>query len=37
MLDPGRILDEFDEMGLEGAKRENVLYRNAARLLGLDF
>ena len=36
MLDPGRILDEFDEMGLEGAKRENVLYRNAARLLGLD-
>ena len=36
MLDPGRILDEFDEMGLEGDKLDNVLYRNAAGLLGLD-
>ncbi len=35
MLDPGRILDEFDEMGLEGEKRDNVLRGNAARLLGI--
>jgi predicted TIM-barrel fold metal-dependent hydrolase len=37
MLDPGRILDEFDEMGLEGDKLDNVLFGNAARLLGIDF
>lgn len=36
MLDPGRILDEFDEMGLEGERQDNVLVRNAARLLNLD-
>lgn len=35
MLDPGRILDEFGDMGLEGEKRDNVLINNAARLLGL--
>jgi predicted TIM-barrel fold metal-dependent hydrolase len=34
MLDPGRILDEFDEMGL-GDKEEDVLKNNAARLLGI--
>lgn len=37
MLDPGRILSEFDALGLEGERRDNVLYANAARLLGLDF
>jgi predicted TIM-barrel fold metal-dependent hydrolase len=36
MLDPGRILDEFADMGLEGEKEQNVLKNNAARLLGLD-
>lgn len=36
MLDPGRILDEFDEMGLEGERLDNVLKNNAARLLDLD-
>jgi predicted TIM-barrel fold metal-dependent hydrolase len=36
MLDPGRILDEFDDMGLEGEKRDNVLFGNAAGLLGLE-
>jgi uncharacterized protein len=35
MLDPGRILAEFDEMGL-GDKEEDVLKNNAARLLGLE-
>ena len=35
MLDPGRILDEFDEMGL-GDKEEDVLKNNAARLLGIE-
>ena len=35
MLDPGRILDEFDEMGL-GDKADDVLKHNAARLLGID-
>jgi hypothetical protein len=34
MLDPGRILDEFDEMEL-GDKEEAVLKGNAARLLGI--
>jgi predicted TIM-barrel fold metal-dependent hydrolase len=36
MLDPGRILDEFDLMGLEGEKQDNVLKNNAVRLLGLE-
>lgn len=35
MLDPGRILDEFSAMGLEGQKEQNVLRDNAARLLNL--
>ena len=35
MLDPGRILDEFDDMNL-GDKEEDILINNAARLLGLD-
>jgi predicted TIM-barrel fold metal-dependent hydrolase len=35
MLDPGRILSEFDDMGLEGEKQDNVLKNNAARLLNL--
>ena len=35
MLDPGKILAEFDEMGL-GDKEEDVLKNNAARLLGID-
>ena len=35
MLDPGRILDEFHEMGL-GDKEDDVLKNNAARLLGIE-
>jgi len=35
MLDPGRLLDEFELMGL-GDKTEDVLKNNAARLLGLE-
>jgi hypothetical protein len=34
MLDPGRILDEIGEMEL-GDKEQDVLFNNAARLLGL--
>jgi uncharacterized protein len=35
MLDPGRVLDEFDDLEL-GDKAEEILLRNPARLLGLD-
>lgn len=35
MFDPGRILDEIDDLGL-GDATEDVLRNNAARLLGLD-
>jgi predicted TIM-barrel fold metal-dependent hydrolase len=35
MLDPGRILSEFSDMGLSEEQEQNVLKNNAARLLGI--
>jgi predicted TIM-barrel fold metal-dependent hydrolase len=35
MLDPGKILSEFGEMGL-GDKEDDILKNNAARLLGIE-